>query len=104
MHLDKLYELGAEAVGGSVFLNRVNMGQFTPNGFELSEAGKAYFQAENDAPAEVIADVVVPAPAKKPGRKPKAEAVEEAPAQEAAPAEAEAEAEADLTNLDGLLD
>lgn len=72
MHLDKLIDLGAEAVGGVVYLNRVNMGSFTAEGFVLSEAGQTYFQAS--AEPEPVEAVEPAAPKRK--AKAKVEAVE----------------------------
>lgn len=69
MYVEKLLADGAEVVGGVVFLNRVALGSFQPEGFVLNEAGKAHFQTET------VVDVVEEAaePARR-GRKPKADA------------------------------
>lgn len=40
MSYEKLVSLGAEAVGGIVYLNRVKVGSFESDGFQLTEDGR----------------------------------------------------------------
>ena len=60
----QLLSLGAEAVGGFVYLNRVLVGAYRNDGFELTEAGHAALDAVEFAPADPVpVEPEAPAPA-----------------------------------------
>lgn len=68
MSYKKLLSAGGEPVGGKVYINRVEMGFFGSNGFELTEEGQRFL----GAPAVAVVEPEPPAPAPKP--KPRKEA------------------------------
>ena len=101
MSYEKLVSLGAEAVGGIVYLNRVKVGSFESDGFQLTEEGrKAVVEVVGSAKGTIDGKAVqvdvVDIPARTP-RKPKGTV----PAAEASPAQADDSLAGDL---DAVLD
>ena len=52
MSFEKLMELGAESVGGFVYLDRVHLGNSSPVGFVLTPAGEELLNKTAAAPAK----------------------------------------------------